>query len=166
MINHYNADGTVKQSWPDAITAETFVREDKSARAQIHFSNAIQTVQLAEGEQVGAGFITPVVNAAPSSPAGSLVTMDVEDLQKVPGLNVTVHNGPKHVPQGNAPREPISATEAAALVDAVAIITDVVEHAIHPAPSAPPPIVPTAASEAVQEAASTPAIASAVSDGI
>jgi hypothetical protein len=52
VIKYFAADGTVKREWPEGLHAACFERDGKRF-ASVAKSNAIETVELADGEQVG-----------------------------------------------------------------------------------------------------------------
>jgi hypothetical protein len=68
MIKHFAADGTVKREWPEGLHAAGFERDGKRF-ASVAKSNAVEIVELADGEQVGealhAADVSPSVAIAP-----------------------------------------------------------------------------------------------------
>jgi hypothetical protein len=61
MIKHFAADGTVKREWPDGLHAAGFEQDGKRF-ATVAKSNAVETVELADGEQVGETFVAAVAS--------------------------------------------------------------------------------------------------------
>jgi hypothetical protein len=109
MINHFAADGSVKRQWPEGLHSSIFERDGKTV-AQIQGSNAVGTVELEAGDQVGETFV----------PTTSLQSQSVPIVE------------PAAEPAA-APVE-ISTTEVAALNDAIHTIQDVAAHLAHPHP--------------------------------
>lgn len=94
MITHFNSDGTVKQQWPEALTAETL-----GTVAHVHFSNSIQTVPLEAGEQVGKTFIDQEAEA------------EAKQLQSM-GIDAVVEDGKVEVVVPHV-EQPVAATPVA-----------------------------------------------------
>lgn len=69
MIKHFNADGSVKQAWPDGLSAGPVIRGGKTLH-QVYGSNfVLAEVELGEGEQIGEQFLQPIAEqAAPIAP--------------------------------------------------------------------------------------------------
>jgi hypothetical protein len=59
MIKHFAADGTVKREWAEGLHASRFERDGKQF-VDVAKSNAIETVELADGDQVGETFVAVV----------------------------------------------------------------------------------------------------------
>jgi hypothetical protein len=62
MIKHFAADGTVKREWPEGLHASGFEQVGKRF-ASVWKSNAVETVELADGEQVGETFVAAIASA-------------------------------------------------------------------------------------------------------
>jgi hypothetical protein len=83
---------TIPEIEPSAIAA---IAEAAPLIQEAQAASAIALIQEVPAENVTEqAAITP--EATPANPSGTLTTMDVADLLKIPGLRVTVQNGPKH----------------------------------------------------------------------
>jgi hypothetical protein len=53
MIKHFAADGTVKREWPEGLHASARFERNGKQFVEVAKSNAIETVEVVDGEQVG-----------------------------------------------------------------------------------------------------------------
>jgi hypothetical protein len=134
MIKHFAADGTVKREWPDGLHAAGFEQDGKRF-ASVSKSNAIETVELADGEQVGETFVAAIASA--------LVAADVHPIETalsaapLPPVAISPDPEPSDIVMGTGPdAKPVIETELGELVPAstehhVPLPSEVVETAAH-----------------------------------
>lgn len=146
MIKHFAADGSVKNSWSDAVHVSPIVRGEKLLY-QVQGSNfVLAEVELAEGEQIGDVFASadPAVEA---SAPGNAVDVFVQ-----PGAEQTPEAAAVTALQGAAPvlkevlANPSVVEELHAQGQQIAEdhpITSTLQET--PAPETPAPIAPPAA---------------------
>lgn len=150
MIRHFAADGTVKREWPDGLHASAFEQDGKRF-ASVAKSNAVETVELGDGEQVGEAFevhesplapiaadVHPIESALSATPASA-------DAQKVKAVMEWIRNPlppvaiapepePTDIVMGTGPdATPVIETESGDLVPAPAsVVTTATFNALTP----------------------------------
>jgi hypothetical protein len=139
MIKHFAADGTVKREWPDGLHASGFEQDGKRF-VTVAKSNAIETVELADGEQVGETFVAAIASALAAAdvhpietalsatplppvaispdPETALIPVDIHPIEAALAAAIPGSTTEHHVP---SPSEVVE-TAAHALSDAAAVL--------------------------------------------
>jgi hypothetical protein len=135
VIKHFAADGTVKREWPEGLHAASFERDGKRF-ASVAKSNAVEIVELADGEQVGEAFVAAI--------ASELVAADVHPIESA--LSATPLPPVAIAPAPKPPVVPDAQKIGSALAD-LAASTALIPVDIHPIEAALAAAIPGSTTE-------------------
>lgn len=83
MIRHFAADGTVKQEWAEGLYASPRFERFGKQFVEVAKSNAIEMVEVADGEQVGETFVAAIASALAEAGAKPFIPQLAADVHPI-----------------------------------------------------------------------------------